>query len=205
MRRRGGGCEPNTDAHRPAGVERLSATRRPDPRRRLAVAVVAGAGGPRGAKRVGAFASHAGCEAGTNVPECGDDWSEQFREAAGEGRGKGTEVVSYARLSTTAPETSALMPKAARSSAPGGGGIGDPNDAYEQEADRVADEVMSGGAARRHWSLSTMRTGAPLQRKCSCGGSAGSTGVCEQCQQKQEEPTVQRKAAGTAGPAFAPP
>jgi hypothetical protein len=98
-----------------------------------------------------------------------------------------------------------LKPKTARSSAPGGLRIGDPNDAYEREADRVADEVMSGGAARRHWSLSTMRTAAPLQRTCACGGSAGSTGVCEECKQKKEEPTVQRKAAGTAGPALAPP
>ena len=54
-------------------------------------------------------------------------------------------------------------------------------------------------------SLSTIRTAIPLQRKCSCGGSAGSTGAGEECQQKKEEPTVQRKAAGTAGPTFAPP
>jgi hypothetical protein len=113
--------------------------------------------------------------------------------------------MSYAGLRTKAPEKSALKPKTAPSAAPSGLRIGDPNDVYEREADRVADEVMSVGAARRHWSLSTMRTAAPLRRKCSCGGSAGSTGECEECKQKKEEPTVQRKAAGIAGPAFAPP
>ena len=39
-----------------------------------------------------------------------------------------------------------------------------------------------------------------LQRKCSCGGSAGSDGQCEECQAKQQ---VQRSASD-AGPASAP-
>jgi hypothetical protein len=83
--------------------------------------------------------------------------------------------------------------------------IGDPNDAYEQEADRVADQVMSGGAAKRHWSISCTSMAAGLQRKCSCGGSGGASGECAECRQKKREQTMQRKAVTTGAPAFAPP
>jgi hypothetical protein len=40
-----------------------------------------------------------------------------------------------------------------------------------------------------------------LQRTCACGGSGSSGGECEECKKK----TVQRRAAGSAGPAVAPP
>src|SRR5881296_3553875 len=46
--------------------------------------------------------------------------------------------------------------------------ISQPNDPYEQEADRVAEHVMRMPASP-----------ATLQRKCACGGSAGPTGECE--------------------------
>jgi hypothetical protein len=74
--------------------------------------------------------------------------------------------------------------------------IGDPNDAYEQEADRVADEVMSGGAAKRHWSISSTSMAAGLQRKCSCGSSGGTGGECEECSRNNEEGKLQAKPAG---------
>lgn len=48
---------------------------------------------------------------------------------------------------------------------------------------------------------STNGSGATLQRKCACEGSAG--GQCDECKKKQE--TVQRKAAGPAEIDFAPP
>jgi hypothetical protein len=84
--------------------------------------------------------------------------------------------------------------------------IGDPNDAFEQEADRVAEEVISGRPSEPHWSLSTMRMTAPLQRKCSCGASISASGDCEACKtkEKEEQQTVQRKATAAASPAFAP-
>jgi hypothetical protein len=41
-----------------------------------------------------------------------------------------------------------------------------------------------------------------LQRKCACGGASGSSGECESCKKKK---TLQRRAAGSAGPAVAPP
>jgi hypothetical protein len=65
--------------------------------------------------------------------------------------------------------------------------IGQPDDAFEREANRVANAVMAGGATRRHWSLSRMSIGPSLQRKCDCGGS----GECEDC---KSETTLRRKA-----------
>jgi Domain of unknown function (DUF4157) len=75
--------------------------------------------------------------------------------------------------------------------------IGDPDDAFEREADRVADEILAPGAPRFHWLFSKIPLDPPVQRKCPCGGS----GECEECQQKE----IQRKATGGAGSAYAPP
>lgn len=84
--------------------------------------------------------------------------------------------------------------------------IGDPDDAYEQEADHVAAEVMAGGAFRHQWSFSNVGIGAPLQRKCSCSSSGGSSGECEECKKKEGQQTLQREPTGTmATPEFAPP
>src|SRR5690348_4569145 len=59
--------------------------------------------------------------------------------------------------------------------------ISQPNDPYEQEADRVAEQVMRTPAS------------PPLvQHKCSCGGTAGLTGECEECTLKRK--TLQRRA-----------
>ena len=80
--------------------------------------------------------------------------------------------------------------------------IGEPNDHFEREADRVADEVMAGGAmVKPQWSLSRMRIDAPLQRKCACGGSIASGGECEEC---KEQGTLQRREAASSAPASAP-
>jgi hypothetical protein len=43
-----------------------------------------------------------------------------------------------------------------------------------------------------------------LQRKCSCSGSAGASGKCEECEKDKNHP-LQRTATGTAAPATAPP
>jgi hypothetical protein len=80
--------------------------------------------------------------------------------------------------------------------------IGASNDYFEQEAERVAEEVMAGGTAKRDWSISRMTINPPLQRSCGCGGSGGSTGECEECKEKK---TLQRKSSATDGPAVAPP
>src|SRR5262249_40112303 len=65
--------------------------------------------------------------------------------------------------------------------------INQPGDAFEQEADRVADAVMRNMPPSA--SPATSKTGpvaAPLQRACSCGGT------CAEC---REEETLQRKEA----------
>lgn len=77
-----------------------------------------------------------------------------------------------------------------------------PGDAFEREADRAADEVMGGRKSALQWSLSAMPIGAPLQRKCACGGSAGSEGECEECAKKK---AVQRKETGPLEDSDAPP
>jgi hypothetical protein len=81
--------------------------------------------------------------------------------------------------------------------------IGEPNDAFEQEADRVADEIMAGGTLPR-WSIAKMSVNPPLQRKCSCGGSGGSGTECEECK-PTEAPTLLRKAPSATESGFAPP
>ena len=113
--------------------------------------------------------------------------------------------MSYARFARKESDTPALHSKAARSSVSGGLRIGQPNDAYEQEADCVANEVLSGGTAKRHWSLLGPGSGASLQRKCSCGAPGGSGGECEQCKQEKKEKTLQRKDAGPVQSGIAPP
>ncbi|HLJ27813.1 MAG TPA: DUF4157 domain-containing protein [Candidatus Angelobacter sp.] len=77
--------------------------------------------------------------------------------------------------------------------------IGEPNDSFEQEADRVAQHVMESGGTRLNWSFSKVNTGVPLQRQCSCGSSGGQ-GECEECKQRK----LQRQSKEIAGPATAP-
>jgi hypothetical protein len=99
-------------------------------------------------------------------------------------------------------ESEAPTPKTKTPGSPASGlRIGDANDASEREADRVADEVMSGGVVRRHWSLGSARPA--VQRKCECG--SGAAGQCEACSKKQGEQKVQRKAVGDSTPGIAPP
>ena len=59
--------------------------------------------------------------------------------------------------------------------------IGEPNDRFEQEADRVSKEVVGACGARVNWSLSKVSIGALVQRNCGCGGA----GECEECRQKK--------------------
>jgi hypothetical protein len=95
--------------------------------------------------------------------------------------------------------------KAAAKNASGNLRIGAANDYFEQEADRVADEVMADGTAPREWSLSRMGLDAPLQRKCSCGGSGKATGDCEECKDKEKDAaTLQRQAMGVRTPGEVP-
>ena len=71
--------------------------------------------------------------------------------------------------------------------------VNQPGDVYEQEADRVAQQVISSSPAS-----------PVVQRKCACGGAAGAGGECEECRKKKED-LVQRKTEGDSAPATAPP
>jgi hypothetical protein len=67
-----------------------------------------------------------------------------------------------------------------------------PGDRYEQEADRVAEQVMR------------MPLNETVQRRtCACGRPAGPDGRCEQCKRKQRN--IQRNSSGDAGSTTAPP
>jgi hypothetical protein len=85
--------------------------------------------------------------------------------------------------------------------------IGDPDDAFEREADRAAVEVMTGGRARPQWSLSRMSVLPGVQRKCDCGKSAGAGGECEECKEKGalERASLSSRGSETEVGARAPP
>jgi hypothetical protein len=110
--------------------------------------------------------------------------------------------MSFAMLARKAESAEPAKAKAPSRGAFGSLRIGAPDDAYEQEADRIADRVMAGERVGPQWSFSRMNVEA-LSRKCSCGGSGGADGECEECKKKGE--TLQRKAAGAGSPGEAPP
>jgi outer membrane protein OmpA-like peptidoglycan-associated protein len=67
--------------------------------------------------------------------------------------------------------------------------ISHPDDPEEREADHVADRVM-----RSH-------AGFPIAASCSCGASGD---TCEECQQKQSQPKISRRASAPSAPAHVP-
>lgn len=85
--------------------------------------------------------------------------------------------------------------------------INQPGDQFEQEADRVADQVMripDPDFAQR--SSSTSGDTSKLQRKCACGGSGSESGSeCESCKEKHEEEPLQRKTGDTSAVNEVPP
>jgi peptidoglycan hydrolase-like protein with peptidoglycan-binding domain len=81
--------------------------------------------------------------------------------------------------------------------------INQPGDAFEQEADRVAEKVMRmPDPAANRAPVATSGMGARLQR-CSCGKSAGTSTQCEEC--KTQAMQLQRSSAASSGDATAPP
>jgi hypothetical protein len=109
--------------------------------------------------------------------------------------------VAYARVSEQADRVKAATPAAS------GLRIGDPDDAFEREADRVADQVMTAGRGKPRWSLSTMGVWPGVQRKCDCGKSAGAGGECEECKEKGalQRASLSSRGSETAVGARAPP
>lgn len=80
--------------------------------------------------------------------------------------------------------------------------IGDANSAFEREADRIADQVMSGEMLKRDWPLTRVSFGQTLQRKCGCSGSGDSKSECDDCKNKK---LLQRKPSAHGAPHVAPP
>ncbi len=88
--------------------------------------------------------------------------------------------------------------------------INQPGDAFEQEADRVADTVMrmadpaSTSAVPQEASSGS---GNLVLQRCSCGASSSSGGECEECKAKalNEEKTLQRSAEAPSAATEAPP
>jgi hypothetical protein len=89
--------------------------------------------------------------------------------------------------------------------------VNEPGDAFEREADRVADRVMrmpdpaapaeQGAVAPTSSSVPSLRRASALQRKCACGGSSSG---CTDCK-AEDDGKLQRRAANPRGPVTAPP
>jgi len=74
--------------------------------------------------------------------------------------------------------------------------INQPGDVYEQEADRVAEQVMrmtEPTAPGRRDAISPQRSDSAIRRKCACGGKTDTNGECEECKKKK----LQRKSNGS--------
>jgi outer membrane protein OmpA-like peptidoglycan-associated protein len=112
---------------------------------------------------------------------------------------------TYARKSEAVP---AANSKAASKVVSSGLRIGAPDDAFEREADRVADAVMAGGRPGLEWSFSRMSLEPPLRCKCACGGSASAGGECEECKKTNEilqRASLSPDKKGTEGGGEVPP
>jgi hypothetical protein len=107
--------------------------------------------------------------------------------------------MTHALLSRKGKDATASGVKTAPETASMGLRLGEPHDAFEQEADRVADELMTNGTAGAKWSLSKVSIGTGLQRKCACGGS----GECDEC--KKDEKAIQRRSDGRGEAVVVPP
>jgi hypothetical protein len=72
--------------------------------------------------------------------------------------------------------------------------VNTPGDAFEREADRAADAVMSASPA-----VASTSHAPPALRRCACGGS------CPACRKEKEEALHRQDGGGGGAPGFAPP
>jgi len=79
--------------------------------------------------------------------------------------------------------------------------INEPGDVYEQEADRVAEQVMQmpdpTTQSRPRVASGKPSIGTLQRKKCTCGGTPGPTGECESCRKKREAGLQRKEAAAT--------
>ena len=82
--------------------------------------------------------------------------------------------------------------------------LGAPNDNYEREADRAADQVMREQGPAPESTLGSLDSPETLQRKCAACSSGGS-GLCPECEQELQwhalpvTPLVQRTVDSGSG------
>lgn len=96
-------------------------------------------------------------------------------------------AAAYAKARASAgATTAAARPPAGRLC------VGPVDDAFEREADRIADGVMAGGGAAR-WSFARMDVEPPLQRKCA------------QCEEEEEKKLQRKPSRPDAARGAAPP
>jgi len=110
--------------------------------------------------------------------------------------------MKQAALAHKSSTSSHAQPAAASRAQTTGLRIGDANDAFELEADRMAREATEPSTIKTQWSLASLGGSARIQRKCACGGSGGAEGECEDCKEKA---ALHRRAAGPPDSEFAPP
>ena len=85
--------------------------------------------------------------------------------------------MTHATLARKAGATTAANAKTASQNASGNLRIGEPDDAFEREAESVADRVMSATPGKLDWSLSKMSFGGRLKREASAYQAATQAGT----------------------------
>jgi len=70
--------------------------------------------------------------------------------------------------------------------------VNQPEDEYEQEADRISEQVMR-------------MPDSQLQRKCACGGESGSNSECAECERKKLQRFATQPSTSIPQPSEAPP
>ena len=134
---------------------------------------------------------------------CRAEWGQSMfesvrRPAAGKAAGKGLGIVLTSPRSVLRPFTPPLVNQRPLARGPGLGAIqakltvNQPGDRYEQEADRVAEQVMRMPGPAVMGAASREADGPPgLQRKCAT--CASGQGICSKCSAEEQEETLQRK------------
>jgi uncharacterized protein DUF4157 len=82
-----------------------------------------------------------------------------------------------------------------------------PNDRFEQEADRVAKQVMwmSGYKAVKGPQIQDSSDSSVIRRKCQCGGATSGEEQCEDCQKAKLLRKIQNFGSNVPGESSAPP
>src|ERR1700680_2727291 len=103
---------------------------------------------------MGSFASHPGSAAGPHAAGIGTFRRARVWTGLGPRHRKGPEAMSVVMLSRKRAAAPASGAKTASKAASNSLLIGEPDDSFEREADRLADELMSGSTVQPAWSLS---------------------------------------------------